>query len=340
MIVGPAIQLLLDGHHLSRADARELMGSIMDGEATEAQIAGFLVALRTKGETADEIAGFAEAMREHVVPVTPQRFPVVDIVGTGGDGAHTFNISTAAALVAAAAGAAVAKHGNRAASSQAGSADVLEELGIALEQQPERIALSIDDLGFGFMFARAHHPAMRFVAPVRQQIGIRTVFNVLGPLANPAGACDGVFGVYSPALVPLFAEALAELGARRAFVVHGDRGLDELSPSGPSLVAEIVDGEVSEWELDPRDLGIEPSDPAELRGGSAAENAVIVRAVLAGEPGGRRDAVLLNASGALVAAGLADDLVEGIALGAETIDSGAAASRLDALVAFSAEGVV
>ena len=233
MIVGPAIQLLLDGHHLSRADARELMGSIMDGEATEAQIAGFLVALRTKGETADEIAGFAEAMREHVVPVTPQRFPVVDIVGTGGDGAHTFNISTAAALVAAAAGAAVAKHGNRAASSQAGSADVLEELGIALEQQPERIALSIDDLGFGFMFARAHHPAMRFVAPVRQQIGIRTVFNVLGPLANPAGACDGVFGVYSPALVPLFAEALAELGARRAFVVHGDGGLDELSPLGP-----------------------------------------------------------------------------------------------------------
>ncbi len=338
MIVGPAIQLLLDGHHLSRADARELMGSIMDGEATQAQIAGFLVALRTKGETADEIAGFAEAMREHVVPVTPQRSPVVDIVGTGGDGAHTFNISTAAALVAAAAGAAVAKHGNRAASSQAGSADVLEELGIALEQPPERIALSIDDLGFGFMFARAHHPAMRFVAPVRQEIGIRTVFNVLGPLANPAGACDGVFGVYSPALVPLFAEALAELGARRAFVVHGDGGLDELSPSGPSLVAEIVDGDVSEWELDPRDLGIEPTDPAELRGGSAAENAVIVRAVLAGEPGGRRDAVLLNASGALVAAGLADDLVEGIALGAETIDSGAAASRLDALVAFSAEG--
>jgi anthranilate phosphoribosyltransferase len=337
MIVGPAIQLLLDGHHLSRADARELMGSIMEGEATDAQIAGFLVALRTKGETADEIAGFAEAMRAHVVPVRPQRSPVVDIVGTGGDGAHTFNISTAAALVAAAAGAAVAKHGNRAASSQAGSADVLEELGIALEQPPERIALSIDDLGFGFMFARAHHPAMRFVASVRQEIGIRTVFNILGPLANPAGACDGVFGVYSPALVPLFAEALGELGARRAFVVHGEGGLDELSPSGPSLVAEIVDGDVTEWELDPRDLGIEPSDGATLRGGSATENAAIIRAVLAGEPGGRRDAVLLNASGALVAAGLADDLVEGIALGAETIDSGAAASRLEALVGFSAE---
>ena len=171
MIVGPAIQLLLDGHHLSRADARALMGSIMDGEATAAQIAGFLVALRTKGETADEIAGFADAMREHVVPVTPARTPVVDIVGTGGDGANTFNISTAAALVAAAAGAAVAKHGNRAASSAAGSADVLEALGIAIEQPPERIALSIDELGFGFMFARAHHPAMRHVGPVREELG-------------------------------------------------------------------------------------------------------------------------------------------------------------------------
>ncbi len=296
MIVGPAIQLLLDGHHLSREDAHELMGSIMDGEATPAQIAGFLVALRTKGETADEIAGFAEAMREHVVPVTPQRAPVVDIVGTGGDGANTFNISTAAALVAAAAGAAVAKHGNRAASSAAGSADVLEELGIDLEQPPERIALSIDELGFGFMFARAHHPAMRFVAPVRQEIGIRTVFNVLGPLANPAGACDGVFGVYSAELGPTYAEALAELGARRAFVVHGDGGLDELSPSGPNLVFEVIDGDVREWELDPRDLGLDPADPSALRGGSAAENAAVIRTVLAGEQGARRDAVLLNAA--------------------------------------------
>jgi len=336
MIVGPSIQLLLDGHHLSREDAHELMGSIMDGEATPAQIAGFLVALRTKGETADEIAGFAEAMREHVVPVTPERSPVVDSVGTGGDGANTFNISTAAALVAAAAGAAVAKHGNRAASSQAGSADVLEELGIDIEQTPERIARSIDELGFGFMFARAHHPAMRFVAPVRQEIGIRTVFNVLGPLANPAGACDGVFGVYSAELAPTYAEALAELGARRAYVVHGFGGIDELSPFGPSLVFEIVDGDIREWELDPRDLGLEPADPDVLRGGTAAENAATIRAVLAGEPGGRRDAVLLNAAACLVAAGLADDLVEGLALGAETIDSGAARSRLEALVAFSA----
>ena len=339
MIVGPAIQLLLDGYHLTRADARELMGSIMDGEETPAQIAGFLVALRTKGETADEIAGFAEAMREHVVPVTPERSPMVDVVGTGGDGANTFNISTAAALVAAAAGAAVAKHGNRAASSAAGSADVLEELGIDIEQPPDRIARSIDELGFGFMFARAHHPAMRHVAPVRQELGIRTVFNVLGPLANPAGARDGVFGVYSAELALTYAEALAELGARRAFVVHGDGGLDELSPFGPNLVVEVVDGDVREWELDPRDLGIEPTDPDALRGGSAAENAATIRAVLAGEPGGRRDAVLLNAAGAIVAAGLADHLADGLGLGAEAIDSGAAASRLEALVLFSAEGV-
>ncbi len=336
MIVGPAIQLLLDGRHLSRADAHALMGSIMDGEATPAQIAGFLVALRTKGETADEIAGFAEAMREHVVPVTPQRSPVVDIVGTGGDGANTFNISTAAALVAAAAGAAVAKHGNRAASSQAGSADVLEELGIDIEQPPEQIALSIDELGFGFMFARAHHPAMRHVAPVRKEIGVRTVFNVLGPLANPAGAREGVFGVYAADLARTYAEALVELGARRAFVVHGSGGIDELSPCGTNLVVEVVDGDVREWELDPRELGIHPTDPDSLRGGSAAENATTIRAVLAGEPGGRRDAVLLNAAGALVAAGLADDLADGLGLGAEAIDSGAAANRLEALVAFSA----
>jgi anthranilate phosphoribosyltransferase len=337
VIVGPAIQLLLDGHHLSREDAHELMSSIMDGEATPAQIAGFLVALRTKGETADEIAGFAEAMREHVIPVEPQRAPLVDVVGTGGDGARTFNISTAAAIVAAAAGAAVAKHGNRGASSPAGSADVLEELGIALEQEPDRIARSIDELGFGFMFARTHHPAMRFVAPVRQEIGIRTVFNVLGPLANPAGACDGVFGVYSAELAFTYADALSELGSRHAFVVHGAGGLDELAPYGPNLVVEVADGEVREWELDPRDLGIEPSTPEALRGGTPAENATIIRAVIEGEPGPRRDAVLLNAAGALVAAGLVEDFTDGLALAAETVDSGAAHGRLEALIAFAAE---
>ena len=339
-MIALAISRVADGRDLTRDEAREVMGVVMSGEATPAQIGGLLVGLRAKGETAEEIAGFAEAMTAHVVPVTPTRTPLVDVVGTGGDGAGTFNISTTAALVAAAAGAAVAKHGNRAASSTCGSADVLEALGIALEQSPERIAASIDEHGFGFMFARAHHPAMRFAAPVRQELGTRTVFNVLGPLANPAGARDGVFGVHSPALARTYAETLAGLGARRAFVVHGDGGLDELSPSGPNLVVEVVDGEIREWELDPRSLGIYPSSPEELLGGTAAENAEAVRRVLAGEPGGKRDAVVLNASGALVAAGLAEDIGEGVEVAVAAIDSGAAATTLEVLVAFSNEVTV
>jgi anthranilate phosphoribosyltransferase len=273
-------------------------------------------------------------MRERVVPVRAGRSPVIDVVGTGGDGAGTFNISTAAALVAAAAGAAVAKHGNRAASSACGAADVLEALGIVIEQSPERIARSIDELGFGFMFARAHHPAMRHAAPVRQELGVRTVFNILGPLCNPAGARDGVFGVHSPSLAQLYAQTLAGLGARRAFVVHGD-GLDELSPLGPNLVVEVRDGDVSEWELDPRTLGMYPGDPADIAGGSPEENAKVLRALLDGAPGTLRDAVLLNASAGLVAAGLAADLGDGLGLAAEAVDTGAAGERLEALVLFS-----
>src|SRR5438093_3434837 len=220
------------------------MGEVMAGEATPAQIAGFLVALRAKGETAGEIAGCAEAMREHVLPVRPERDDLVDTAGTGGDGARTFNISTAAALVAAAAGAGVAKHGNRAVSSASGSADVLEALGFALEQPPERIERSIDELGFGFLFAPAHHPAMRHAAAVRRELATRTVFNVLGPLTNPAGARAQIVGVYSPQLVRTIADVLAQLGAQRAFVVHGAHGIDELSPTGPNLVCEVVGQDV------------------------------------------------------------------------------------------------
>jgi anthranilate phosphoribosyltransferase len=338
-MIAAAVAMVADGRHLTRDEARVVMGVVMSGEATPAQIGGLLIGLRAKGETVDEITGFAEAMAEHVVPVSASRTPLVDVVGTGGDGAGTFNISTTAALVAAGAGAAVAKHGNRGASSPCGSADVLEQLGIAIEQPPERIAASIDEHGFGFMFARAHHPAMRHAAPVRQELATRTVFNVLGPLANPAGARDGVFGVFSTTLARTYAETLAGLGARRAFVVHGHGGLDELSPSGPNLVVEVRHGDIHEWELDPRSLGIYPSAPEELRGGSAAENAEAVRRVLAGEHGGRRDAVLLNAGGALVAAGLAEDIGEGVEVAASAIDSGAAVETLERLVAFSNEVV-
>jgi len=312
------------------------MGEIMRGEATPTQIGGFLVALRAKGETVQEIAGCAEAMREHVLPVHPRRADVVDVVGTGGDGARTFNISTSAAIVAAAAGAAVAKHGNRAVSSISGSADVLEALGYSLEQPPERIAESIDRLGFGFMFAPAHHPAMRHAAPVRRELGTRTVFNVLGPLTNPAGVRAGIFGVYSPELVRTIADVLAALGARRAFVVHGAHGIDELSPAGPNAVCELVDGGVRERTIDPLELGIERCSPDELVGGTPEENARTARDILSGARGGKRDAVLLNAAGAIAAAGHAADLREGLALAGEAIDSGRAGERLEQVVAFSA----
>jgi anthranilate phosphoribosyltransferase len=334
-MIQAALAELLEGRSLPRSQAHEVMDEIMRGGATEAQIGGFLVALRLKGETADEITGCAEAMREHVLRVRPQRDDLVDTAGTGGDGASTINISTAAALVAAAAGAGVAKHGNRAVSSASGSADVLEALGFSLEQPVERIERSIDELGFGFMFAPVHHPAMRHAAPVRRELAARTVFNVLGPLTNPAGARAQVIGVYVPSLVRTIAEVLAQLGARRAFVVHGAYGIDELSPAGPNDVCEVVDGEVRERIIDPLDLGIQPCDPAELRGGSPAENAQAIREVLAGANGGRRDAILLNAAGAIAAAGRAEDLREGLELAREAIDSGAAAARLDELAEFS-----
>jgi len=334
-VIQATIGRVLDGHDLTRAEAFEAMHEIMRGEATQAQIAGFLVALRAKGETADEITGCAEAMRDHVLAVQPTRTDLVDTAGTGGDGKSTLNISTAAALVAAAAGAGVAKHGNRAASSQTGSADVLEALGFELDLGPERIARSIDDLGFGFMFAQAHHPAMKHAAPVRRELGTRTVFNVLGPLTNPARARAQVVGVYAPTLVRPIAEALLQLGAHRAFVVHGAGGIDELSPVGPSLVCEVADGSVHERTIDPEELGIERCTVEELAGGTPAENADLIRRVLAGEPGGRRDAILLNAAGAIAAAGHAADLREGLDLARTAVDSGAATARLDDLVAFS-----
>jgi anthranilate phosphoribosyltransferase len=334
-MIQDALSQLLDGRDLSREESRRVMGTIMAGEATPAQIGGFLVALRLKGETAAEIAGAAEAMREHVIAVRPKRDDLVDTAGTGGDGGKTFNISTAAALVAAAAGAGVAKHGNRSVSSQSGSADVLEALGFELDLTPARIAESIDTLGFGFMFAPMHHPAMKHAGPVRRELAARTVFNVLGPLTNPAGARAQVVGVYSAQLVPVIADVLAQLEARRAFVVHGAGGIDELSPAGPNLVCEVVAGTVTRREIDPADLGVPRCDPAELRGGDAAENAARIRDVFHGANGGRRSAILLNAAGAIAAGGHAADLREGLAIATETLESGAAAARLDELASFS-----
>jgi anthranilate phosphoribosyltransferase len=337
MTIQEGLARLLDGHDLSREEARAVMGEIMSGSATPAQIGGFLIALRLKGETADEIAGCAEAMRAHVLSVCPKRDDLVDTAGTGGDGAGTFNISTAAALVAAAAGAGVAKHGNRAVSSSSGSADVLEALGFDLEQPAERIERSIDELGFGFLFAPSHHPAMRHAAPVRRELAARTVFNVLGPLTNPAGARAQVVGVYAPELVPTIAEVLAQLGSRRAFVVHGAGGVDELSPIGPNLVCEVADGQVRRREIDPLDFGVPRCEPGELAGGSPEENAVTIREIFAGAKGAKRQAVLLNAGGAIAAGGHADDLAEGYEIAAQALDSGAAAERLEQLVAFSQE---
>ena len=337
-MIQKALAELLEGHDLSQADARDVMRSIMGGEATPGQIGGFLVALRLKGETADEIAGCAEAMREHVLVVKPERSDLVDTAGTGGDGARTFNISTAAALVAAAAGAGVAKHGNRAVSSSSGSADVLEALGFDLELAPARIERSIDELGFGFLFAPTHHPAMRHAAPVRRELAARTVFNVLGPLTNPAGARAQVVGVYSPDLVQTIAEVLARLGARRAFVVHGAGGVDELSPAGPNLVYEVRDGDVSHREIDPADFGVPRCSPGDLVGGSPEDNADTIRQVFAGAPGPKREAVLLNAAGAIAASGHAADLPEGYEIAREAVDSGAAGTRLDELIAFSRVG--
>ncbi|MEK6276280.1 MAG: anthranilate phosphoribosyltransferase [Actinomycetota bacterium] len=338
-MIQEALARILDGHDLTQAEARDVMNEIMRGDATPAQIGGFLIALRLKGETSDEISGCAEAMRGHVLPVRPKRDDLVDTAGTGGDGTGTFNISTAAALVAAAAGAGVAKHGNRAVSSSSGSADVLEALGFDLDLAPKRVARSIDELGFGFLFAPTHHPAMRHAAPVRRELAARTVFNVLGPLTNPAGARAQVVGVYAPELVPVIARVLNRLGARRAFVVHGAGGIDELSPTGPNLVCEVANGRVRRREIDPLDLGVPRCDPADLAGGSPAANAAKIRAVFEGANGGARSAVLLNAAGAIAASGHARNLREGLAAAMEAIDSGAAGARLEELIAFTHEKV-
>ncbi|MDI6713374.1 MAG: anthranilate phosphoribosyltransferase [Anaerosomatales bacterium] len=335
--VPAAIGRVSTGGSLSEEEARVVMGAIMDGEATPAQIAALVVGMRMKGETVDEIVGFARAMRERATPVRPAIPGVLDTCGTGGDGLHTFNISTATAFVVAGAGVPVAKHGNRAVSSSAGSADVLEALGVNLDLDSRAMARCIEECGVGFLFAPALHASMRHAAGPRREIGIRTVFNILGPLTNPAGAERQLLGVYDPRLVPVLAEVAGRLGAKRVLVVHGHPGMDEVSASGPTLVAEFdADaGEVRTYEIEPEQAGIARSTLADVVGGDAAENAAILRRVLEGEPGPRRDVVLLNAAAALMAAGVASDLADGVERARASIDSGKAAEALERLIAVS-----
>jgi anthranilate phosphoribosyltransferase len=332
-MIREAIAALVEGRSLAEADAAAVMEEIMSGEATPAQFGAFVTALRLKGETVDEIAGMARVMREKARRVHVEGV-LLDTCGTGGDARGTFNVSTAAAFVAAGAGARVAKHGNRAMTSRCGSADVLEALGARIDLSPEQVKACLEETGVGFMFAPSFHPAMKFAAGPRREIGVRTVFNILGPLTNPAGAACQVLGVADPSLAETMALVLARLGSRRALVVHGD-GLDEMSISGPTLVCELVEGCVRQYTVTPQEVGLAPSEAASVAGGTPDENAAALREVLAGRPGPRRDIVLLNAAAGLVALERAAALAEGVALAAEAIDSGAARERLERFVAVS-----
>ncbi|MDX1657531.1 MAG: anthranilate phosphoribosyltransferase [Nitriliruptorales bacterium] len=330
------IESVLSGAHLPEDDAADVMDHIMAGDAVEAQIAGLLVALRSKGESASEIAGFVRSMVAAATPIELEG-PLLDTCGTGGDGAGTFNISTLAAVVCAAAGVKVAKHGNRAASGQCGSADLLEAWGVVIDLPPAAVATTVRELGIGFLYARSFHPAMRHVAPVRGHLGIRTVFNVLGPLSNPAGATRQVVGVADKRLAPVMAEALARLGKEHAFVFRGEDGLDELTTTGPSQVWEVRGGVVEETLFDPKGIGLERARLEDLQGGSVDENVSIADAVLAGERGPAADIVALNAGAGMYVAGVVDRVAEGTARAVEVLESGAAAELRDRWVARSQE---
>ncbi len=333
-MIQDAIQILVDGESLSADQATAAMNEIMTGEATSAQVGSFLTALRIKGETVDEITGMARVMREKSLHVSVEG-DVVDTCGTGGDGSGSFNISTTAAFVVAGAGVAVAKHGNRAMSGSTGSADVLEALGVKIALSPESVARCLNDVGFGFMFAQGYHPSMRFAAGPRREIGIRTVFNILGPLTNPAGTDRQVIGVADPSMADRMAHVLGQLGSRKALVVHGSDGMDEITITGPSTVWQLENGEVTEFEVTPGGLGVSVSSADSIQATSAEHSAQIVRSVLAGESGPARDVVLLNAAAALVAADRSGSLAAGVELAARSIDSGDAQAKLDAVVELS-----
>ncbi len=343
----PYIAKVMKFEDLSAGDAEAAMGIIMTGQATPAQIGGYLVGLRMKGETIDEVTGSARAMRAYcnrvVLPVRPEGCisdcdELIDTAGTGGDGAHTFNISTAAAFVIAGAGRRVAKHGNRAASSQCGSADVLAALGVNLDLTPEQVAACIEEVGIGFMFAPKFHPAMKYAIGVRKELGQRTIFNLLGPLTNPAGATHQLIGVYDPNLTEPLAAVLGELGGQAAYVVHGYGGLDELTTAGPNRVSHLIDGRVESFELDSAQYGLRRVQDGDLRGGLAEENAAILRELLSGrDTSPRRDVVLLNSAAALAVQ--TGDFPGGLAAADESLRSGAALDRMERMVAFSQQAV-
>lgn len=332
MTLREAVAAAVDGRTLARVEIVQAFEEILSGGASPALISALLIALRMRGETPDEIAGAASVLRARAIAVRAAPQFLVDTCGTGGDGAGTFNISTCAGFVAAGAGARVAKHGNRAVSSRCGSADVLAALGVRIDAPPAVMAACLESEGIAFLFAQNHHAAMRHVAPVRKELGLRTIFNLLGPLINPAGVRRHVLGVYDVRLVDTMARALIELGAERAFVVHGAGGLDEITPYGTTQIAEVKDGSLRRFSFSPEEIGLAPSSPQALAGGDASENATLLRRVLDGEHGPKRDAVLLNAGAAIAAAGLCETIAEGVTRAATAIDNGAARLRLDALI--------
>ena len=332
----PYIQKVINRQNLAAEEAEAAMTIIMDGQATDAQIGGYLIGLRMKGETVAEITGSARAMRAHAAPVhlNINGDALLDTAGTGGDGAHTFNISTAAAFIIAGTGRKVAKHGNRAASSQCGSADVLAALGVNLDLTPEQVGCCIDEIGIGFLFAPKFHPAMKHAIGPRRELGQRTIFNILGPLTNPAGATHQVIGVFDPALTQPMAEVLGELGGRAALVVHGHGGLDELTTAGPNRISHLKDGHVETYEMDATDFGLNRAAPGDLRGGEPAENAQMLRALLNGEDRTpRRDVILLNAAAALAAEN--GDFPAALAETRQSLESGAALAKLSQLTQMS-----
>ena len=330
------IQKVVEGQDLTREEASRAMDLMLEGKASQVQMAAFLTALRMKGETVDEIVGCTQMMKSkagRLGTLTDKEY--IDFVGTGGDGTNSFNISTTASIICAAGGVTIAKHGNRAASSKSGSADLLEALGINIMLEPEQVTECINNTGFGFMNAQKFHKAMKNVAPVRSELGIRTIFNMLGPLSNPSGAARQVIGVFDAETTPVFAQVMVNLGVTDALVVHGMDGMDEITAADKTLVNEIKDGKITEYYIDPADYGIPYADPADLKGGTAAENAQIARDIFAGKKGAKRDIVVLNSAAGLYIGKKAASIADGVKMARELIDSGKAAEKLEEIVKFT-----